>query len=160
MALDAAARLTSDSLIVPTPPWMTFTTTSSFDNLTRLCFTASTEPCTSALYDQWKFLYISCLDLENRSSRDNFAFVSSINLFLLSEIKVSAKLLASFSFGVATNTSPAFGTSFNPEFPPEWTGRLLFTRRPLSSIIARTFRSRLLRRSDLPHAACPSVQGQ
>ncbi len=30
---------------------------------TRLCFTASTEPCTSAFYDDWKFLDISGLDL-------------------------------------------------------------------------------------------------
>ena len=49
IALDADARLTSDSLIAPTPPWITLTTTSSLDSFTRLCFTASTDPCTSAL---------------------------------------------------------------------------------------------------------------
>ena len=48
MAFDALARETSDSVIAPTPPWITFTTTSSLESLTRLCFTASTEPCTSA----------------------------------------------------------------------------------------------------------------
>ena len=44
MAFDAEAKITSDSLIAPTPPCITFTTTSSFESLTRLCFTASTEP--------------------------------------------------------------------------------------------------------------------
>ena len=48
IAFDVAARLTSDSLIAPTPPWITFTTTSSLESLVRLCFTASTDPCTSA----------------------------------------------------------------------------------------------------------------
>ena len=49
IALDAHARLTSDSLMAPTPPWMILTTTSSLESFRRLCFTASTEPCTSAL---------------------------------------------------------------------------------------------------------------
>ena len=44
MALDADAKETSDSLIAPTPPWITLTITSSLDSLVRLCFTASTEP--------------------------------------------------------------------------------------------------------------------
>ena len=44
IALDAEARETSDSLMAPTPPWITFTTTSSLESLVKLCFTASTEP--------------------------------------------------------------------------------------------------------------------
>ena len=38
------ARITSDSLMAPTPAWITLTTTSSLESLTRLCLTASTEP--------------------------------------------------------------------------------------------------------------------
>ena len=49
IALDVAARLTSDSLMAPTPPWITLTITSSLESLVRLCLTASTDPCTSAL---------------------------------------------------------------------------------------------------------------
>ena len=41
---------------------------------------------------------------ENRSSKESFAFVSSMSLFLLSAMNVSAKLLASFSFWCAMNT--------------------------------------------------------
>ena len=138
IALDAAARLTSDSLIAPTPPWMTLTTTSSLDSFIRLCFTASTEPCTSALTISGSSFTFPALIWENRSSRESFIFVSSINLFLLSEIKVSAKLLASFSFSGCTNTSPAFGTSLRPRISTGVDGPASLTRRPLSSIIART----------------------
>ena len=86
IALDAEARITSDSLIAPTPPWITFTTTSSLDSFTSDCFTASTEPCTSAftiisssfIFPDWIW--------ENRSSSDIFALVSSIRRFFSSEI--------------------------------------------------------------------------
>ena len=63
MALEAAARVTSDSLMAPTPPWMILTTTSSLESLRRLCFTASTEPCTSAFTMMFSSFQISCLDL-------------------------------------------------------------------------------------------------
>ena len=44
MALDADAKETSDSLIAPTPAWMTRTRTSSLEIFSRLCLTASAEP--------------------------------------------------------------------------------------------------------------------
>ena len=138
MALEAEARVTSDSLMVPTPPWITFTTTSSLESFTRLCFTASTDPCTSAFTMMGSSFTFPALIWENRSSRDNFAFVSSINLFFPSVMKVSAKLLASFSFWRATNTSPALGTSLRPRISTGVDGPASFTRLPLSSIMART----------------------
>ena len=63
--------------------------------------------------------------------------VSSISLLFPSEINVSAKFLASFSFSVATNTSPALGTSLRPRISTGVDGPASFTRRPLSSIMAR-----------------------
>ena len=137
IALEALARDTSDSLIAPTPPWITLTITSSLESLVRLCFTASTEPCTSALMMMGSSLMLPALIWLNRSSRDSFALVSSISLFLPSEMKVSAKLLASFSFSVATNTSPALGTSLRPRISTGVEGPASFTRRPRSSIMAR-----------------------
>ena len=44
IALEALASITSDSLIPPTPPWITLSLTSSFESFTSDCFTASTEP--------------------------------------------------------------------------------------------------------------------
>ena len=38
------ASITSDSLMAPTPPWMTRTRTSSLLSFSREAFTASTEP--------------------------------------------------------------------------------------------------------------------
>ena len=139
MALEAEARDTSDSLMAPTPPWITFTITSSLDSFTRLCFTASTEPCTSALTMIGSSLMLPALIWLNKSSSDNLAFVSSSNLFLPSEINVSAKFLASFSFTVPTRTSPAFGTSLSPRISTGVDGPASLTLRPLSSIMARTF---------------------
>ena len=55
-ALEAAASITSLSVMPPTPAWMTATFTSSFDSLTSDCFTASAEPCTSALTMMLKVL--------------------------------------------------------------------------------------------------------
>ena len=48
IALDAEAKITSDSLMAPTPPCTTLIITSSLESFMRLCFTASTDPCTSA----------------------------------------------------------------------------------------------------------------
>ena len=42
IALDALANDTSDSVMAPTPPWITRTATSSFPSFNKLCFTAST----------------------------------------------------------------------------------------------------------------------
>ena len=49
MAPEALASMTSDLFTAPTPVWMTFTRTSSLLIFSRLCFTASALPCTSAL---------------------------------------------------------------------------------------------------------------
>ena len=138
IALEADASVTSDSLIAPTPPWMTLTTTSSLESFTRLCFTASTEPCTSAFTMIGSSLTFPALICENRSSKESFAFVSSISLFLLSAMNVSAKLLASFSFWWAMKISPAFGTSLRPRISTGVDGPASLTRLPLSSIMART----------------------
>ncbi len=116
--------------MAPTPPWMIFTTTSSLVSFRRLCFIASTEPCTSAFTTIPNSFKLPSWIWLNRSSSISFA--------LLCEINVSAKLLASLSFSQATNTSPAFGTSFRPRISTGIDGPASFTRLPLSSIIALT----------------------
>ena len=138
MALLAAAKATSDSLIEPTPPCITLTCTSSLESLTSDSFTASTEPCTSALIitgSSFKFPALICV---NRSSRLSFALVSSISLFLFSDIKVAANALASLSFSVATKISPALGTLSSPSISTGVDGVACFNLIPLSFIIART----------------------
>ena len=45
MALEADARVTSDSLMAPTPPWITFTTTSSLDSFSTAAMAVG---CSSA----------------------------------------------------------------------------------------------------------------
>ena len=44
IAFEADASITSDSLIAPTPECIHLTATSSFESLSKLAFTASTEP--------------------------------------------------------------------------------------------------------------------
>ena len=48
-ALEASARLTSDSVIAPTAACTTLTLTSSVESPPSACTSASCEPCTSAL---------------------------------------------------------------------------------------------------------------
>ena len=138
IAFDAEARLTSDSLIAPTPPWMILTTTSSFESFSRLCLIASTDPCTSAFTTIPSSFKLPSWICVNRSSRESLDFVSSRSFTLLCEINVSAKFLAYFSFPHPTITSPAFGTSFSPRISTGVDGPASLTLLPLSSIMALT----------------------
>ena len=138
IAEDALARVTSDSLMAPTPPWIHFTTTSSLESLSRDCFTASTEPATSALMIRFSSFKFPDWIWEYRSSRDIRSLVSSSIFSRLSLIKVSANVLASLSLSGEMKISPAIGTSLRPRISTGVDGPASFTRRPLSSIIART----------------------
>jgi hypothetical protein len=55
-AFEAAARLTSDSVMPPTPDRMTRAATSSVPSFSSACPIASTEPCTSPLTSNGKTL--------------------------------------------------------------------------------------------------------
>ena len=69
MALAVEASRISDSLIAPTPAWITRTRTSSFDSFSRLARTASAEPCTSALTMRFSsFISPSCILAKRLSS--------------------------------------------------------------------------------------------
>ena len=138
IAEDALAKMTSDSLIAPTPPWMTLTTTSSLDSFKRLCFTASTLPCTSALMIRFSSFRLPSWILVNRSSRDILDFVSSSFFTLFCATKVSANCFAVLSFSCAIRISPAFGTSERPKISTGVEGPASFTLRPLSSTMALT----------------------
>ena len=58
IAFETFASVTSLSVTAPTFACITFTFTSSLDNFSNDCFTASTEPCTSAftiMFNCFKF---------------------------------------------------------------------------------------------------------
>ena len=130
--------MTSDSLIAPTPPWIHLTTTSSLDSFKRLCFTASTLPCTSALMIRFSSFRLPSWILVNRSSSDILDFVSSSFFTLFCATKVSANCFAVLSFSCAIRISPAFGTSERPKISTGVEGPASFTLHPLSSTMALT----------------------
>ena len=72
MALEAAASMTSLSLMAPTAPWMTRTRTSSLESFSSDCLTASTEPCTSPLTMMGSSFISPCSIWENRLSSVTF----------------------------------------------------------------------------------------
>lgn len=87
------------------------------------------------LDDQWKFLYISCLDLGEQIQESQLTLYLQC-LFLLSEIKVSAKLCL-FSFSAVQ--IPAGVRHVIKTQNLDRSGRTsLFDAASLSSIIART----------------------
>ena len=70
MALDAAASITSDSAMPPTPVWMTLTATSSLLIFCSSETAASTEPCTSPLMMRASSLTAPSPIWRKRSSSD------------------------------------------------------------------------------------------
>ena len=138
IALDADARMISDSLIAPTPEWIHFTATSSFESFNRLCLTASTEPCTSALIMMFNSLTLPAWIWLYRSSSDILDFVSASIFTLLCEIYVSEICLASFSLSTAIKISPADGTVSRPRICTGVDGVASVTRTPFELCIART----------------------
>ena len=138
MAFDADARIISDSLIAPTPACMHLITTSSFESFKRLCLTASTEPCTSALMMILSSLRLPAWIWLYRSSSDILCFVSARSFSLPCEIYVSDMVLASFSLSTAMNISPASGTVLRPWICTGVDGRASVTLSPLELVMART----------------------
>ena len=162
IALEAAARLTSDSLMAPTPPWITlyyyFLVRKLYKTL-FYCFHRSLYIC---LYDDRQVpLQFTCLDLVKQIiQRQSCLRIFQQTLFLLSEIKVSAKLLGLFFILNSDNsTSPAFGTSFKTQDLHRcgWAGFFY----PASLVIhhcTNLTTSRHLPQWSLPHEEYPSVQ--
>ena len=135
-AFDAAASITSPSVIPPTAVWMMFTRTSSFDSFSSDCFTASAEPPTSAFTMMLRSLTPSEI-CANRSLRLTFAFALNCSSFVFSR-RCSASSRAMRSSSTAANSSPDSGTSARPMISTGTDGPADFTFLPLSSVIART----------------------
>ena len=84
-ALEADARVTSDSLIAPTPPWITFTTTSSLDSFSKTGLDGFHRTLNICFDDQVQFFQIACLNLGEDVHQDSFVArvsSSSFSLFL------------------------------------------------------------------------------
>ena len=137
MALEALASVTSDSLMLPTPPWMQWIAISSFESLRSDCFTASTEPATSALTMMFRSFIAPAATASDRLSSESFCFVSAMSFSLLCAIYASEMFFASSLFSVAIITSPAFGTLFKPRISTGVEGVASVTFSPLALIIAR-----------------------
>ena len=70
IAFEAAARLTSFSVMPPTPVWMTLTRTSGCSILASSPTIASTEPCTSALRTMLRSATAPACSCSNRFSSE------------------------------------------------------------------------------------------
>ena len=136
IALDAAARSTSVSVIAPTPPCIALTWTSSLDNLSSDCLTAWTEPWTSAFITIFNSFNPSFIWL-NKSSRDNLWLDFNISSLCCCCL-FSAILLATLSLGTSTNWSPPCGTSESPSISTAVDGPATLTLLPFEFIIALT----------------------
>ena len=136
MALEAEANITSLSETAPTAAWMQWTRTSSLLSFSRDCFTASAEPCTSALTMMFSSLRSPSAIWLNSSSKDTFC-MALIWAALILSLRSSATWRVSLSASATFITSPASGTSLKPRISTGVEGPALFTVRPLSSIMAR-----------------------
>ena len=136
IALDAFAKTTSLSVIVPTPLLITFILTPSTLIFNNAFLTASSLPLTSV----FNIIFISFLPSlieSNNSSRLN-AFLANFLLFSCSFLFM-ATLLASFSLSNAMNLSPATGTSSSPVTSTGLDGSADIISRPVSSLSVLTF---------------------
>ena len=137
IAFDALASITSPSDTAPTAPWMTFTFTSSLDSFSSDCFTASTEPCTSAFTITGSSFISPSLICSNRLSRVTLLYWLN-SCSLASCFLCSTSSLASFSSATALNTSPALGTSPRPVISTGVEGPAWAIALPLSSVMVLT----------------------
>ncbi|MNN20582.1 hypothetical protein D3C81_1338670 [compost metagenome] len=137
IALEAAARVMSDSVIAPAPLWIIFTRTPSTSILAKEPLSASTEPCTSPLMITLRSLISPSLMCLNRSSRVTRVFVFSSDWRWVVE-RLSAIARALRSSSNAMNGSPACGTSVRPVISTGVEGPASLILRPLSFTMART----------------------
>ena len=127
IAFDVAASMTSDSLMAPTPEWMTCTRTSSFESFSSEDLTASALPCTSALTMMLKSFISPCWMRENRSSSETFLLPALAASFFCC-LRSSTSSRAMRSSATALNLSPALGTSDMPAISTGMDGPAFVTR--------------------------------
>ena len=137
IALLAAARVTSLSLMAPTAEWTIFTRTPSTSIFCNEAANASAEPCTSALMITFTSFNSPSFKLSNK--------LSNVTRLVIARCSNNARLARSspaaravFSSSKTTKRSPACGTSFNPVISTGVAGPADFSRRPKSLTITRT----------------------
>ena len=137
MAFDADASSTSDSLIAPTPEWITRILTFSFDSFWRVSVSTSADPPTSVLMMIGSSLTSPaciCLCSCSRVRRLDLASAASLALW-------SRKLTICLAFAVSVTTwksSPASGSESRPSTSTGVEGSALRICVPRSFSMART----------------------
>ena len=153
---DALARLTSDSVMPPTPVEMTLTPDRCRSTACVSAFAiASTEPCTSALSTILTSLTSPALILSRMFSSDTRPLPASSFLRLRASCRCSTSALAAFSSLTTLKISPASGTPSRPSTSTGVDGPASVIAWPLSPSMARIFPVVLARpRPDRRGAAC------
>src|SRR5256885_2162131 len=101
---DAAASMTSLSVTFPTPEWMTSTVTLGVASLVSAFFSASTDPCTSALTMILRTFAWSFLPLASRSSSESFLVPAMRSFSRVLVRRCSAMVAAAFSSSTMLNS--------------------------------------------------------
>ena len=113
IALDAAARDTSDSEIAPTPPVRIRTRTCSVASLSNAARIASREPCTSVLITTGSSSASPAAIAVSICSTEPRAEIAA-SLSRLRRLRYSAISRARDSVSTTTNISPDIGVPFRP----------------------------------------------
>src|SRR5919112_1530344 len=139
IASDAAASMTSDSLMPPTPERMTLTATSSWGSLAISSCSASAEPATSALTSRLSsFSSPAWMSLKMSSSERLRPERRACCSCLRRCSRSCASWRARRSFSTTRTYSPASGTPSKPSASTGSPGRAFLRRSPVKSCIART----------------------
>ena len=110
----AAASITSDSVIAPTPLWMMSTPTLGPASLVTAWATASTEPCTSPFSTRRSSLASPVRARWSSVSSVSFTRIPPSSVCRSLSPRWSAISLAAFSSSTTLITSPAVGTPESP----------------------------------------------
>ena len=137
MASEAAASITSLSLMAPIPERMMFTRTSSVESFCRASRRASSVPWTSALSTILSSLTSPSRSFSKIFSRDMRVFWACSSSRTL-RCRYSATRRAAFSSGMTRKSSPARGTSSKPRTSTGVAGGASRRRSPRSLSMART----------------------
>ena len=138
-APDAAASITSDLEMPPTPVCRTRRCTSACESLAIWSWIASSEPLTSAFSTRLRSTAWPCCTRSKTSSRLITAPRRRASASVLRRFARSpAKRRASRSLSTTRTVSPASGTLSNPRISTGSPGSACFMRWPMKSCIART----------------------
>ena len=138
-ASEAAASITSDSVIPPGAAWITSTTIRSCGSLAISSWSASSEPDTSALSTTASSLTSPSVAFEKTSSRLTLrACWRASDSALRRWLRCCASWRARRSFSTTSNRSPASDTSSIPRISAGSPGPADSVRAPVKSSIART----------------------